>query len=83
MLHRSLGELVQLEIVHHPDIWCVEVDPSQLEASVLNLAVNARDAMPEGGRLVIEVDNAHLDDDFTAQNPDVPPGHYAMLRVKD
>ena len=83
MLHRSLGELVQLEIVHHPDIWCVEVDPSQLEASVLNLAVNARDAMPEGGRLVIEVDNAHLDDDFTAQNPDVPPGQYAMLRVKD
>ncbi len=83
MLHRSLGELVQLEIVHHPDIWCVEVDPSQLEASVLNLAVNARDAMPEGGRLVIEVDNAHLDNDFTAQNPDVPPGHYAMLRVKD
>ncbi len=83
MLHRSLGELVQLEIVHHPDIWCVEVDPSQLEASVLNLAVNALDAMPEGGRLVIEVDNAHLDNDFTAQNPDVPPGHYAMLRVKD
>lgn len=83
MLHRSLGELVQLEMVHHPDIWCVEVDPSQLEASVLNLAVNARDAMPDGGRLVIEVDNAHLDDDFTAQNPDVPPGRYAMLRVRD
>jgi signal transduction histidine kinase/DNA-binding response OmpR family regulator len=83
MLHRSLGELVQLEMVHHPDIWCVEVDPSQLEASVLNLAVNARDAMPDGGRLIIEVDNAHLDDDFTAQNPDVPPGRYAMLRVRD
>ena len=83
MLHRSLGELVQLEMVHHPDIWCVEVDPSQLEASVLNLAVNARDAMPDGGRLTIEVDNAHLDDDFTAQNPDVPPGRYAMLRVRD
>ncbi|WP_421569737.1 PAS domain-containing protein [Stenotrophomonas sp. PD6] len=83
MLQRALGELVQLEMVHSPDIWCVEVDPSQLEASVLNLAVNARDAMPEGGRLIIEVDNAHLDDDFSAQNPDVPPGHYAMLRVKD
>ncbi|MGH8086628.1 MAG: PAS domain-containing protein [Stenotrophomonas sp.] len=83
MLQRALGELVQLEMVHSPDIWCVEVDPSQLEASVLNLAVNARDAMPEGGRLIIEVDNAHLDDDFSVQNPDVPPGHYAMLRVKD
>ncbi len=83
MLQRSLGELVQLEMVHNPDVWCVEVDPSQLEASVLNLAVNARDAMQDGGRLIIEVDNAHLDDDFSAQNPDVPPGQYAMLRVKD
>jgi len=83
MLKRSLGELVQLEMLHSPDIWCVEIDPSQLEASVLNLAVNARDAMPEGGRLTIEVDNAHLDDDFSAQNPDVPPGQYAMVRVRD
>ncbi|WP_312236424.1 PAS domain-containing protein [Stenotrophomonas sp.] len=83
MLKRSLGELVQLEMLHSPDIWCVEIDPSQLEASVLNLAVNARDAMPEGGRLTIEVDNAHLDDDFSNQNPDVPPGHYAMVRVRD
>jgi CheY-like chemotaxis protein len=74
---------VQLEMLHSPDIWCVEIDPSQLEASVLNLAVNARDAMPEGGRLTIEVDNAHLDDDFSAQNPDVPPGQYAMVRVRD
>ncbi|WP_137190539.1 hybrid sensor histidine kinase/response regulator [Stenotrophomonas rhizophila] len=83
MLKRSLGELVQLEMLHSPDIWCVEIDPSQLEASVLNLAVNARDAMPEGGRLTIEVDNAHLDEDFSAQNPDVPPGQYAMVRVRD
>ncbi|WP_313348018.1 PAS domain-containing protein [Stenotrophomonas sp.] len=83
MLQRALGELVQLEMVHSPDIWCVEVDTSQLEASVLNLAVNARDAMAEGGRLIIEVDNAHLDADFSAHNPDVPPGHYAMLRVSD
>ncbi|WP_369970315.1 response regulator [Stenotrophomonas rhizophila] len=83
MLKRSLGELVQLEMLPSPDIWCVEIDPSQLEASVLNLAVNARDAMPEGGRLTIEVDNAHLDEDFSAQNPDVPPGQYAMVRVRD
>ncbi len=83
MLKRSLGELVQLEMLHSPDIWCVEIDPSQLEASVLNLAVNARDAMPDGGRLTIEVDNAHLDEDFSAQNPDVPPGQYAMVRVRD
>ena len=83
MLRRALGELVQLEVVHSPDLWCVEIDPSQLEASVLNLAVNARDAMPHGGRLTIEVDNAHLDEDFTTQNPDVPAGQYVMLRVRD
>ncbi len=83
MLQRALGELVQLQVVNSPDIWCVEIDPSQLEASVLNLAVNARDAMPHGGRLTIEVDNVHLDDDVTTRHPDVPPGQYAMVRVKD
>jgi len=83
MLKRSLGELVQIDMLHSPDIWCVEIDPSQLEASILNLAVNARDAMPEGGRLTIEVDNIHLDKDYAAQHPDVPPGQYAMIRVRD
>ena len=83
MLQRALGELVRLEVVNSPDIWCVEIDPSQLEASVLNLAVNARDAMPHGGRLTLEVDNVHLDDEVTTRNPDVPPGQYAMVRVKD
>ncbi|MHC9010609.1 hybrid sensor histidine kinase/response regulator [Stenotrophomonas rhizophila] len=83
MLQRSLGELVQIDMLHGPDLWCVEIDPSQLEASVLNLAVNARDAMPEGGRLTLEVDNIHLDDDYTAQHPDVPAGQYVMVRVRD
>lgn len=83
MLQRSLGELVQIDMLHGPDLWCVEIDPSQLEASVLNLAVNARDAMPDGGRLTLEVDNIHLDDDYTAQHPDVPAGQYVMVRVRD
>jgi len=61
----------------------VEIDISQLEASVLNLAVNARDAMPHGGRLVIEVDNSHLDHDYAALFPDATPGEYVMLRVRD
>jgi PAS domain S-box-containing protein len=83
MLQRALGEMVQLEVVTNPDIGNVELDPSQFEASVLNLAVNARDAMPHGGRLTLEVDTVQLDDDVTTRNPDVPPGHYAMVRVKD
>lgn len=83
MLQRTLGELVQLEIAAAGDVWCVEVDPAQLEASVLNLAVNARDAMPEGGRLVIDIGNAHLDAEQAAQHRDVPAGEYAMLRVRD
>ncbi|WP_166766473.1 response regulator [Xanthomonas euroxanthea] len=83
MLQRTLGELVQLEIVTAPDVWCVEVDPSQVEASVLNLAVNARDAMPDGGQLTIEVGNGHLEDDYVTPLTDVPPGHYVMLRIRD
>ncbi len=83
MLQRTLGELVQLEILTAPDLWCVEVDPSQVEASVLNLAVNARDAMPEGGQLTIEVGNGHLDRDYVTPYPDVPPGQYVMLRIRD
>lgn len=74
---------MQLEVRSAEDIWCVEIDVSQLEASVLNLAVNARDAMPHGGRLVIEVDNSHLDHDYAALFPDATPGEYVMLRVRD
>ncbi|WP_313144673.1 response regulator [Stenotrophomonas sp.] len=83
MLQRALGELVQLDIRTGEGIWCVELDVGQLEASVLNLAVNARDAMSGGGRLVVEVDNSHLDLDYAALFPDATPGEYVMLRVRD
>ncbi|WMJ69305.1 response regulator [Stenotrophomonas sp. 24(2023)] len=83
MLQRALGELVRLEINTMPDVWCAELDVSQLEASVLNLAVNARDAMPDGGHLAIEIDNGLLDEDYAAQFPDTAPGQYVMLRVRD
>ncbi|KLA94580.1 response regulator [Xanthomonas hortorum pv. gardneri] len=83
MLQRTLGELVQLEIVTTADLWSVEVDPSQVEASVLNLAVNARDAMPEGGQLTIEMGNGHLDHDYVAAFTDVSPGQYVFLRIRD
>jgi len=83
MLQRALGELVRLEVEVAPDTWCVELDPSQLESSILNLAVNARDAMPEGGLLSIEAGNVHLDEDYAAQHPDIPPGDHVRLRIRD
>lgn len=82
MLRRALGELVQLRI-DAPDVWAVELDPAQLEASLLNLAVNARDAMPAGGALTIELSNAHLTEGDTARMPGLAPGQYVMLRVSD
>ena len=83
LLNRSLGETVQLEIVTSPGLWRVEVDPNQLESAILNLAVNARDAMPGGGRLVIETANARLDEAYVANHAEVAAGHYVVLAVTD
>jgi len=83
ILTRTLGEHIMVRTVLAPDIWPAVADPSQLEAAILNLAVNARDAMPDGGELVIETDNAQLDDDYAAENLDVAPGTYVALYVSD
>src|SRR5499427_1171908 len=64
-------------------LWPVEVDAHQLEAALLNLAVNARDAMPNGGKLTIETSNAFLDHDYCSANPEVTPGQYVMIAVSD
>ncbi|PZU59875.1 MAG: histidine kinase [Sphingobium sp.] len=83
LLQRALGEHIQLEIVTAPGLWRVEADPNQLESAVLNLAVNARDAMPDGGRLTIETANARLDEGYAASQAEVPPGQYVMIAVTD
>ncbi|HWW33692.1 MAG TPA: ATP-binding protein [Xanthobacteraceae bacterium] len=82
-LRRALGEDVSLEIVGGGGVWPVEADAAELDAAILNLAVNARDAMPEGGKLTIEASNSYLDDSYCRQNADVQPGQYVQIAVTD
>ncbi|MGN2244545.1 PAS domain-containing protein [Frateuria sp. GZRR33] len=83
LLRRSLGETIELEVSTGPGVWKVEADPNQLEAAILNLVVNARDAMPSGGRMVIETSNAYLDASYIANNGEATPGRYAVVCVTD
>jgi PAS domain S-box-containing protein len=83
LMHRTLGETIELEVVMAPRLWPVEVDQNQLESAVLNLAVNARDAMPGGGKLTIETANTALDESYSARDTEVVPGQYVVLSVSD
>jgi CheY-like chemotaxis protein len=83
ILQRTLGETTLVETVLAGGLWKTNVDASQLESVLLNLAINARDAMPEGGKLTIETANCHLDDDYARQHAEVKPGQYVMLAVSD
>ncbi|MBA2735051.1 MAG: PAS domain S-box protein, partial [Acidobacteria bacterium] len=83
MLQRLIGEDIELITVLNPDAAPVEVDPSQLTQVIMNLAVNARDAMPQGGKLTIETANVFLDPNYVSQHVGVLPGAYVMLSVSD
>jgi len=83
LLQRTLGGEIEIKTVLEPDLWPAFADPGQFGSALANLAINARDAMPEGGRLTIETGNAHLDEDYARENLEVAPGDYAMLAVSD
>jgi PAS domain S-box-containing protein len=83
LMRRTLGEHIEVAFLHEDDPWSATVDPGQLENAVLNLAVNARDAMPNGGKLTIENANVELTADETAENSEMKPGHYVMVAVSD
>jgi CheY-like chemotaxis protein len=82
-LQRTLGETVDVEAVGAAGLWEIEVDLPQLEAAMINLAINARDAMPDGGKLTIEALNTYLDQDYCHQHPEVTPGQYVLICVTD
>ena len=83
LLTRTLGASVRIETALAERPWRAETDPNQLESAILNLAVNARDAMPAGGRLIIETSNVRLDRAYAARNTDAKPGHYVAIAVTD
>jgi PAS domain S-box-containing protein len=83
LLRRTLRQNIDIEIIRAGGLWQIEADAAQVESAILNLCVNARDAMPDGGYLTIEAANAMLDDDYVALEPDVRPGQYVVISVTD
>ncbi len=83
LLRRTLPEHIELQLVRAAGLWPVLADPVQLESTVLNLVLNARDAMPDGGKITLETANAWIDQDYAERHGDVLPGQYTMLSVSD
>ncbi|MFZ3180325.1 MAG: CHASE3 domain-containing protein [Methylocystis silviterrae] len=83
MVRRALGEKIELETVLAGGLWATKIDQHELESAIVNLAVNARDAMPDGGKLTIETANCYLDDAYASENMEVNPGQYVMIAVTD
>ena len=83
MLTRTVGETIAVETILGSDLWPTFVDANGLESAIVNLVVNARDAMPQGGRITIETANASLDEAYCARFGDTAPGQYVLLSVSD
>jgi len=83
LLREGVGGRVEMEVSLEPGLWPIEADPDQIGQVLVNLSVNARDAMPKGGRLLIEAENVELDDEYAFMHPDTPPGRYVRLKVSD
>jgi CheY-like chemotaxis protein len=83
LLRPTLGEQIEIESMLEEDAWRAMIDPSQLSSALINLAVNARDAMPDGGKLTLETGNVMLDEAYSQSNPEVKPGPYVMVAVSD
>jgi PAS domain S-box-containing protein len=83
LLRRTLGEAIAVETVVAGGLWRTHADPNELESAILNLAINARDAMPKGGRLTIETANIHLDERYAARHAEVAPGQYVVVAITD
>ncbi len=83
LLRRTLGETIEIRLNLAPGIWPIRVDPNQLENALINLALNARDAMPSGGRLIIGAENVVLDQEYADNNPEVTTDRYVLLTLSD
>ncbi|MGF9567548.1 type II toxin-antitoxin system ParD family antitoxin [Neorhizobium sp. BT27B] len=83
MIRRAIGEAIEVETIVSGGLWNTFIDPTQIENALLNLAINARDAMDGQGKLTIELSNAHLDDTYARTHDEVNPGQYVMLAVTD
>jgi PAS domain S-box-containing protein len=83
LVQRTLGEAIQIEVVLAAGLWRTETDPNELESALLNLSLNARDAMPDGGKLTIETSNAYLDEAYASKHAEVITGQYVSISVSD
>ncbi len=83
MLRRLIGENIELQTILAPDLWLVKADPNQIEQIIINLAINARDAMPNGGKLTIETSNITLDDEYVTHHLGTTPGRHVLLTISD